>query len=100
MVHLELSLAETQQLQQWLMDALQGQTVSPERQQTFPLLLTKLRMATDSATCPTECPVCHTWFTQEKTGRTGRYCSTACKQRAYRQRQQAWRKQIRSAPRR
>jgi hypothetical protein len=100
MVRLELTLAEMQQLHQGLMDALAGQTIAPERQQPLQLLLTKLQAAADKLTCSTECPVCHTWFTQDRAGRCGRYCSPACKQKAYRQRQRDWRKRTRSAPRR
>jgi hypothetical protein len=100
MIRFELTLAEMQQLQQGLTDALHGQPVAPERQQPLQQLLTKLQAATDSATSATECPVCHTWFSQAKTGRYGRYCSPACKQKAYRQRQRDWRRRARTAPRR
>lgn len=100
MIRLELTLAEMQHLQQRLTEALHGQPVAPERQQLLQQLLTKLQTATDSATSTVECPVCHTWFIQAKTGRCGRYCSPACKQKAYRQRQRDWRQRTRTAPRR
>jgi hypothetical protein len=100
MIRLEFTLTETEQLHHWLVDLGHDPTAALQRQQLRHLLLTKLRTALDNATCPTECPVCHTCFTQAKTGRYGRYCSPACKQKAYRQRRQEWLKRVRSAPRR
>ena len=40
------------------------------------------------------CPVCGKEFSREAGGRNGVYCGTACKQKAYRQRRNAWRKQV------
>lgn len=46
----------------------------------------KLLAAHAAATCTESCPVCRQPFTQLKSGRLGRYCSDACRQKAYRQR--------------
>lgn len=97
MIRLEFTLAETQLLQQWLLDTLSAQPAQQEELQT---VLTKLAVATDQATRQLHCPVCRHAFTQEKAGRTGRYCSIACKQKAYRQRQLAARKQFGPSPKR
>jgi hypothetical protein len=97
MIRLEFTLAETQLLQQWLLDTLSAQPAQQEELQT---VLTKLAAATDQVTRQLHCPVCRHAFTQEKAGRTGRYCSIACKQKAYRQRQLAARKQFGPPPKR
>ena len=55
-------------------------------------ILHKLDLAQQHATRTLCCPVCQTAFTQLTTGRTGQYCSAACKQKAYRR--NAWRRQI------
>ena len=57
-------------------------------------ILHKLDLAQHQATHTQLCPVCQTPFTQLTTGRTGQYCTAACKQKAYRQRRNAWRRQI------
>jgi hypothetical protein len=94
MIRLELTLKEAQRLHQCVSDALLTQGDA-----TLLAISTKLTAAEAQATQPTLCPVCHQWFSQDKTGRSGQYCSAACKQRAYRQRRQAWRKQFRPTPR-
>ena len=49
-------------------------------------LLTLLTAAQQDATLLHQCPICKRTFTQSAEGRTGVYCSSACKQKAYRQR--------------
>jgi hypothetical protein len=90
MVRLELTLAEARQLQHWLTD------VHPPLQENPCLkhVPTKLAEALGDATQRHQCPVCQQWFTRALSGRTGRYCSVACKQKAYRQRQLDSRKQF------
>jgi hypothetical protein len=88
MIRLEFTLAETHLLQQWLLDTL------PAQREELRTVLTKLATAADQATRQLHCPVCQHAFTQETVGRTGHYCSPACKQKAYRQRRLAARKQF------
>ena len=83
MVQLELTLAEAHQLQHWLTEV----HLSGQESARLDRLPTKLAKALDDATQLRQCPVCQQWFTQEHSGRTGRYCSAACKQKAYRRRQ-------------
>ena len=94
MIRLELTLAETYLLQQWLTDSLSDRSAQPAQRAGLQAILSKLTLAADQATCQLHCPVCQHAFTQEKAGRTGRYCSVACKQKAYRQRQLAAHKQF------
>ena len=94
MVRLELTLAETYLLQQSLTDCLSDRSAQPAQREGLHTVLTKLTLAADQATRQLCCPVCLRAFTQEKTGRTGRYCSLACKQKAYRQRRLTARKQF------
>lgn len=94
MIRLELSLPELQRLCHGVSDLLVTQA-DPE----LAVVWTKLVAAEAKATHQTLCPVCQQWFYQDKTGRTGQYCSAACKQKAYRQRRQAWRRQFRPARR-
>ena len=94
MVRLELTLAETYLLQQWLTDSLSDRSAQPAQREGLQAILSQLTLAADQATCQLHCPVCLHAFTQEKAGRTGRYCSVACKQKAYRERQLAARKQF------
>ena len=86
---MELTLSEAQRLQQCVSDVLRTQ--ADDELQT---IWTKLVEAEANATYEAHCPVCQSWFTQDKVGRTGQYCSAACKQKAYRQRRSAWRKQF------
>ena len=92
MIRLELTIAETQQLKQWLTDTRADQPAQAGGADIRQTLLTKLMAAADEATRPLCCLVCRQGFTQENPGRTGQYCSAACKQKAYRQRRQAARK--------
>lgn len=90
MIRLELTLTEAERLRRCLTDHLLTQGDA-----TLQMVCTKLVEAETQATQQTQCPVCHDWFCQDKIGRSGHYCSAACKQKAYRQRQQAWRRQFR-----
>lgn len=89
MIRVELTLDEVQRLQQCVADALLTQT-----QVELQAIWAKLVEAEARTTHQTQCPVCQHWFIQNKTGRTGQYCSAACKQKAYRQRRTAWSKQF------
>ncbi len=94
-IRLELELAECHQLQHWLAHARQVGAVGDDDQQDLHTLLTKLTQATDQAVRRVQCPVCHEWFAQGTVGRSGQYCRPACKQKAYRQRQHARKRQWR-----
>ena len=92
MIRLNLSIQQADWLQQLLLDA---------RLDTDPLvstLRTQLDQAYACATTTQTCPVCNHTFTQLRRGRSGHYCSAACKQKAYRQRYNAWRRQIPTHP--
>ncbi len=58
-------------------------------------LLAKLDARRQEATSQRTCPVCGNAFTQLESGRSGQYCSAACKQKAYRQRRD---RALRSSP--
>ena len=88
MIRLDLTIQQADCLQQLLLD----NAVDYDAQCTT--LLSKLAQAYDQATATQTCPVCHSTFTQLRRGRTGHYCSSACKQRAYRQRRNAWQRYI------
>jgi len=90
MPRIELTLTETERLRHHVADYLLTQA-----DETLQAVWTKLVEAEAEATQLTQCPVCHNWFRQDKTGRSGHYCSAACKQKAYRQRRQTWRRQFR-----
>lgn len=55
-------------------------------------LLEKVVEAEARAFQHVRCPVCQQLFVQESRSRAGRYCSAACKQKAYRLRRNAWRR--------
>ena len=57
-------------------------------------LLDKLLTAHILATITRSCPVCQQTFTQLKSGRPGRYCSNACRQKAYRLRNLAFKRSV------
>ena len=63
-------------------------------EQLLKKLLEKVVEAESLSTRQSRCPVCQQSFSQETAGRTGVYCSPACKQKAYRQRRNAWRRQV------
>lgn len=83
MIHLELTLPECDLLLQHL----QAETGSPSPNSASMVgLLRKVVTARQSALQQQTCPVCGHIFDQLKVGRSGRYCSNACRQKAYRQR--------------
>lgn len=81
MIQLNLTLQEACFLRTSLSDLPQD-AISDDIQH----ILHKLDLAQQSATSTQQCPVCRRSFTQFTNGRTGHYCSNACKQKAYRQR--------------
>ena len=83
MIRLELTLQECDCLQRWLSSPsrLDSQQLDQRRR-----LLDKVTAARQLAIKEETCPVCSRLFTQLKRGRSGRYCSNACKQKAYRRR--------------
>ena len=89
MIRLELTHQEADLLHHLLTDANLGQL-----SEVAATVLVKLQAAQEQATRTTRCPVCETMFTQTSAGRTGQYCSAACKQKAYRLRRDAWRRQF------
>ena len=88
MIRLELTIQQANWLQQQLLD----HAHDADDQSTT--LLAQLADAYARATATQTCPVCQHDFTQLRRGRTGHYCSAACKQKAYRQRVNGWRRQI------
>ena len=80
MIRLDITLQESDFLMRWLATSSHPDT-QPARQ-----LLAKVNAARQLALQEQTCPVCKQPFTQLKQGRTGHYCSNACKQKAYRQR--------------
>lgn len=90
MIRLELTLPQLQRLRNSVSDLLLTQADAE-----LAAVWSKLVDAEAMATHQTQCPVCQQWFFQDQTGRTGQYCSAACKQKAYRQRRKAWRRQFR-----
>ena len=87
-MRLELTLQEAATLRRWLVD------VGGADADTLQTILGKLDRAQAEATREAHCPVCGQQFTSETTGRAGVYCSAACKQKAYRQRRNAWRRRV------
>lgn len=83
MIRLELTLQECDCLQRWLSSPSlpDSQQVDQRRR-----LLDKVTAARQLAFQEQTCPVCSRLFTQLTRGRSGRYCSNACKQKAYRRR--------------
>ena len=92
-MRLDLTLQETERLRHWLTDALASHAGGAD-EQVLKKLLGKVVEAESRSTRQLRCPVCRQFFTQEAVGRTGTYCSAACKQKAYRQRRDTWRKQF------
>lgn len=78
MITLHLTLPELELLRQTLRSQPDSAALTS--------LLHKLDEAQRQATRQRICPVCGTTFTQLNNGRIARYCSSACKQKAYRQR--------------
>ena len=92
-MRLELTLQEAEALRRCLSQALALHEGDAD-DQVLKHLLEKVIAAETRATRPARCPVCQQLFSREATGRTGVYCSPACKQKAYRQRRKAWRRQV------
>jgi hypothetical protein len=90
-MRLELTLQETAQLRRCLTDALARHERDGE-DEGLKNLFNKIVAVEARSTRQVTCPVCQQLFTQETVGRTGRYCSPACKQKAYRQRRDQWRR--------
>lgn len=83
MIHLQFTHQDTEHLQLCLNRL---QTLSPDDAADARYLLGKLHQAQLDAIPDCHCPICNTAFSQHAIGRTGRYCSNACTQKAYRQR--------------
>ena len=89
MIRLELTHQEADLLHHLLTDTSPGQLSA-----VAATVLVKLQTAQEQATRMTRCPVCETIFPQTSAGRIGEYCSAACKQKAYRLRRNAQRRQF------
>lgn len=89
MIRLDLDLSEWSLLHDLLTDSL---IADPGGQRQGRELLAKLDTAHNAATTTRSCPVCQQSFTQLKSGRPGRYCSNACRQKAYRLRNLEWKR--------
>lgn len=92
-MRLDLTLQETERLRYCLTEALAFHAGDAD-EQVLKNLLEKVVEAESLSIRQLRCPVCQQLFTQESVGRTGAYCSAACKQKAYRQRRNAWRKRV------
>lgn len=99
-IRLDLSLVEGGQLQHWLTAALQMGGGDDDLHQDLERVLAKLTAAADQAVRLVQCPVCQEWFAQGMLGRSAQYCSPACKQKAYRQRTNARKRQVPTSSRR
>ena len=88
-MRLELTIQEAAYLRHCLADALALHEGVGDDQE-LKNLFNKVVEAEVRSTKQSPCPVCQQIFTQETVGRTGRYCSAACKQKAYRQRRDKW----------
>ena len=83
MIRLDLTRSELDHLQQGI-STLVTQSTSADVVVALQLLLAKLDAACQQAAVQQLCPVCQQDFTQLNSGRLARYCSNACKQKAYR----------------
>ena len=92
-MQLDLTLYETERLRRCLAEALASHAGGAD-EQLLKNLLEKVVEAESRSIRQRRCPVCRQFFTQAAVGRTGTYCSAACKQKAYRQRRNAWRRQF------
>lgn len=92
-MRLDLTLREAETLRYCLTQALALHERDVD-DQVLKNLLEKVDAAEVRSTRSVRCPVCQQSFSQETAGRTGVYCSPACKQKAYRQRRNAWRRQL------
>jgi hypothetical protein len=93
-IRLQLSLAEGYQLQQWLTQLLQTASVGDDLHLDLRRVLVALNEAAGQAVHLIQCPVCQEWFAKGARGRNAQYCGAACRQKAYRQRINARRRQI------
>jgi hypothetical protein len=93
-IRLQLSLAEGCQLQHWLAQFLQTASVSDDFHPELRPVLVRLNEAAEQAVQLIQCPVCREWFAKGVRGRNAHYCGSACRQKAYRQRINALRRQI------
>ena len=91
-MRLDLTLQETERLRRCLTEALASHEGDAD-EQALKNLLEKVVEAESRSIRHSPCPVCQQLFIREAVGRTGVYCSAACKQKAYRQRRNAWRRQ-------
>jgi len=85
MIRLELTHTEAVHLQQALA-SLVSQSISEDVVVAFQSLVDRLGAACQQEAAQQLCPVCQRAFIQLNAGRLARYCSNACKQKAYRQR--------------
>ena len=92
-MQMELTLQEAECLRHCLTEALAFHERGAD-DQVLKNLLEKVVAVEAHSTRQSRCPICQQLFTQEAAGRTGVYCSAACKQKAYRQRRNNWRKQV------
>lgn len=94
-----IRLGLTRQQAEWLQQHLLDYSLQVDSSNDDPLLdnaladnihstalLSQLAQAYEHAIFTQPCPVCKELFNQLRRGRTGQYCSFACKQKAYRQR--------------
>ncbi|MBV7335883.1 hypothetical protein KFU94_48110 [Chloroflexi bacterium TSY] len=91
-IHLPLTQQNAQRLEHCLARLLQ---LSPDDADDLQLLAELLQQAQHHAVQQQQCPICKDSFAQNKPGRNGIYCSNACKQKAYRQRVNARKRQYR-----
>ena len=89
MIRLDLDLSEWTLLHDLLAASIQTDSAGHKHG-----LLDKLLAAHTLATITRTCPVCRQSFTQLKTGRPGHYCSNACRQKAYRLRNLAFKRSV------
>lgn len=94
MIRFDLTVAETDLLVEWLSQTFAAHARQAEGTPDQHALLTKLTAIQQMATSQAQCPLCRQPFVQHKDGRTGKYCSAACKQKAYRLRRNNARKQF------
>lgn len=83
MIHLPLTRQNAERL---LHSLTRLEQLSPDHVDDARLLIHLLQQAQINFTQEHHCPICATSFPQHHVGRTGCYCSNACKQKAYRQR--------------
>jgi len=90
MIRLTLTVAEAELIKQLL------EICDPAANPVAQSCLDKVICAQEQATKQGICSVCQEALTQLKSGRLAQYCSTACKQKAYRSRRNEAKRQYRS----